>query len=112
MILQEFQKLFPGENKKIKISLKPATYSQIKSQDGSITKGQTAIVELETEQEAEKSFLEIRKSTGFQSFFFPLFLKQNSFIQQFINRVLRTQFLNLRKEYFEKKQNQMKRMEE
>lgn len=41
-----------------------------------------------------------------------MFLKQNSFIQQFVNKVLRIQFLNIRKEYFEKKQNQIKKMED
>lgn len=41
----------------------------------SVTLGQTAIVELETELDAEKTFLEIRKNIDFQKLFFPLFLK-------------------------------------
>lgn len=111
-IATEMRKVF-NENIQIKISLKPATYSQIKqANDSQQTQGQTAIVQLETEQIAEKVFLEIRKNVNFQGLFYPLFLKQNSFIQQFVNRVLRTQFLNLRKEYFERKQNQIRRMEE
>lgn len=113
MIIAEIQKLFGAESPKIRVSLKTVTYSQLKQVEGQgpVT-GQTAIVELETEQAAEKTFLEIRKNVSFQGFFYPLFLKQNSFIQQFVNRVLRTQFLNLRKEYFEKKQNQIRRLEE
>jgi hypothetical protein len=67
MIINEIQALFPNRQVKVMVSLKVATYQQIKATPEQLgpTIGQTAIIELETEQDAEFAFLNIRKSLSF-----------------------------------------------
>ena len=103
-IIEQIKSLFPNQPLQVSVSLRDQVYPQAKTTTEQTSfNGKTALIELPSEEDAEKVFLEIRKSLEFQQFFYPVFLKQNSFIQQFVNKTLRVQFVKIRKQFIEMK---------